>query len=355
MSLKVFRDKIIFFFFWLASLAVNWPLLSTLLYNTDQILEKNLWSNFSYHLLSCTLIFLTSPKNPKFIWYSREHFWAYTYFLICFFLPIFGHAICLVLFLFYKKPDYDHLVEAHEGDSYIVRPELDYEEKLDFVSQSNMLKQKIDEGVDLVPLSDIMSGQDTELKRGAVEKLIQHGTPEAIDLLLKYRNDSSPDVRFFVTAGINRYKKELDEHLEAAKVEMKKNVENTNSRILLAKVYIKYVKSRLLDEISMSSYMNEAKYNLVYAIDAGTNDPDAYKILLEIYETTGEWEKANDLINQMKEKGYIDDMEFTKSSINILYHTRQFHELITHIKKLITFEEIESEWVSMANWWGVTK
>ncbi|EKD41926.1 MAG: hypothetical protein ACD_73C00439G0001, partial [uncultured bacterium] len=47
--------------------------------------------------------------------------------------------------------------------------------------------------LDFMPLADIMEGNDASLKRGAIERLGELKTPEAIQLLMKYRSDPLPE------------------------------------------------------------------------------------------------------------------------------------------------------------------
>lgn len=346
--------KLFFIVFWIVSLLVNWPLLSSIIFNTDSNIKRNLITTASLHLFSCILIFLAVPKRRDFPWYSREQFWAYTLFLICFFLPLFGHAIVLALFLFHKQPAPKELLEKSREDEDLIKPQFTLDEKFDFVRNSAELKKKIGESVDFLPLTDIMAGDDVELKRGAVEKLIQYGTKEAIETLLTYRNDASPDVRFFVTSALTRYKKTMDEELEAAKLEMKNDTSKVSIRILLAKLYIKYIESKLLDEISCNFYLNEAKINLIFAVNSEETNEQAFVMLLDVHERLKEWGEADNLLKQMKGKNLISQNHYLQHCAKINYETKNFPELIGVFREFITASDVDREWSATAHWWGVS-
>lgn len=214
-------------------------------------------------------------------------------------------------------------------------------------------REQVARELDFLPLADVLAGQDVDLKRGAVEKLAQFKTPEAIQVLLAHRGDPSIEVRFYVTTALTRIKRELDEELDAAKKQMKKDVYKISGRIFLAKVYLQYSRSGLLDPVTANAYELEAQYHLDFSLQSEFASVEAFQLLIGIYLGRKNWERALQVVKLLEGRAKASPEDLAKIRIDILYRSGRYEEIPkTLAEQAVIFSD--PHWQAMAHWWRGT-
>jgi len=201
------------------------------------------------------------------------------------------------------------------------------------------------------PIIDILNGSDDNLKRGAVEFLVQLSTPEAVKLIKKCLTDNNTEIRFYAHSNLTK----LDEKFNRRIRELLSNNLNSESNKIkrknffkLGNAYREYAKSGLLDKetsFHYSSLANEAytkylkknpndistiiilgrlndelkKYDeavkfYATAINAGSKSAEPFLGLCKVYydhKNMGAFIKIIKKMNQMKQLEFANEQEKT--------------------------------------------
>ncbi len=274
--------------------------------------------------------------------------WRDVYQFLMLFLPVFGWCTCVILFF-----------TAHLWRSEITFTEEDLPLPYTSITPELILprvqqRERILEELDFTSLPDILMGDDLALKRGAIERLTELKTPDAIDLLLTNRSNPSPEVRFFVTSALTRIKREFDEELESAKEEMKKDIYKISARFLLAKKYFYYSRSRLLGLETSRSYEDESLQNLLFVTESKYASEEAYWLLCDIYQARHEWPQLLNILSLLETSAPAEHLRIAKMRCNAYFHSRQYGELVRHLlEKQPSGLANDPEWNALQQWWGV--
>lgn len=211
--------------------------------------------------------------------------------------------------------------------------------------------KRILEELDLMSLSEILLTEGLDYKRGAIEKLALLKTPEAIALLLHHRSDSSAEVRFHVTAALEKIKREFDEELEAAKNQMKKNPEDLSLNLSLSKIYLQYARSNLLDEATIRHFEREALFHLNQAISSGEADIQSYRMLIQLHKKRLEFDRATEVLTRLDQTMRVPEKEISKERIQICYESGRYPEMVHELRQLKEKGVEDPFWTAWIHWW----
>lgn len=311
------------FLTWMVAGVLETPFTMLLFIPHLAFLERHPFWSLATHGVASVLLFKTSPRKS----------WL-------FLLPFFGWFFALLPLLSDRSKEVQLFPE---DESWPLPGQSITPEKL---SPHIERKERVLQELDFLSLADILRGTDPELKRGAMERLAQLKTPKAIELLLDHRTNPSMEIRFYATSALARVKKEFDEELESAKQEMKKDVYKVSARFLLAKRYVNYARSLLLDPETAASYEREALYHLQFVTQSPYGSEEADWLLVEIYRNREEWDQAFAILGQ--------GGRFEESKAMMYYSMRQFDRLVAQLTTMKTTGILEKRWVSIADWWGVS-
>ena len=206
-------------------------------------------------------------------------------------------------------------------------------------------QERVIRELDFMSLADILASRDLSLKRGAVEKLYQLKTPAALKLLMKYRNDPHPDVRFYVTSTLDRVKHDYE-------MEMKKDM--TTDRLVLAKKYIEYIQSGLLDEGLEQKYFEDVVVQLKTILQSDPVPEEAWWLLIEQYRfrSVSKYRKELlELIAAFEKSGGHDLLKLKRTKAEILFLLGEYREMLQVLK--MEPQDTDPEWKALLFWWGV--
>ncbi len=341
-----------FLFFWfLAGLLEIPPVLFLL--GKPLLVSFGFFTNFLFHGFSVWILAFCTPK--KFGWFHGENLWTRSFLFLAGLMPFFGWLGCFLLFFSYHF--YKPLSSASSGS---IEEEseawMDLPEFVVAPSSREIRQERIIKELDFLPLADIFSGDDVDLKRGAIDRLSQIKTPETIRILLSHRTDVNSDVRFYINAALERIKREFDEQLVAAREEIQKSQYKVSAGIFLAKTYLQYVDSQLLDPAMSHSYVESAKFHLASAIQTEYASVSAYWLLLDIYGKTKSWTKALETLSLLEKSkhGEVEKVNILKARVEIYYQIKNYEEVVHQLSLLDNLKLAEGEWKGMMYWWGVT-
>lgn len=214
--------------------------------------------------------------------------------------------------------------------------------------------ERIAQETNIMPLAEIMTGTDIALIRGAVDKLSQLRTPEAIRILMEQRRSPIAEVRFFVTSALTRIKNEFDEELESAKRHLKNESYKISARFFLAKQYFNYALSGLLDDRMANSYFHEALEHMNIVIRSHHASVEAAWFMVGLLKRLGRHAEALTLLDDHFLLRSDEIAKRLKARADILYETRRFHELREVLAELRPLKPTGQEAMNSAvfDWWG---
>lgn len=308
-------------------------------------LESALWVALACHVVASALIFISVSRE------GEAGRWQWNFLFLTLSLPVAGWG--MLPLLFFGGVSKSASLDLDEDQTLLVGPSM--LQNLRAPTQSR--RTRILRALDFMPLADILASDDIDLKRGAVDKLAQLKTPEAVTLLLQHRSDSSTEMRFYVTSALARIKKEYDEELEAAKKELAKAKDAARARLLLARIYLQYAASGLLDDATVQAHRREALYHL----GAISKMPDVDRLLkgeagqmqLWLHISNQSWEEGLSTIDRLAAEDLVDPQELTRARVQILYRSGRFPEVKQAMTQLAQSGIQDKDWSAVANWWGV--
>lgn len=220
------------------------------------------------------------------------------------------------------------------------------------VQSHEVVAARVRSDLDVMPLSEVMIGTDLGLIRGAVERLAEIRTPEAIAILLAHRGSGLSEVRFFATTALTRIKNEFDEELTGAKREMRKDVYKVSARFFLAKVYVTYARSGLLDAKTTEAYVHEALHHLDIVRKSEFAAAAALWFLIELLMEREEWQQALAVLDEVSSRPDRDTSKVSSVRIFIHYHTGDFKRMREEMASL-PGDGVDPRFQALLNWWGV--
>lgn len=333
---------------WIVAGFLEIPFFEALFFPNPTLLNNYVGFSALTHLIAIILLFFSIPKG--FGWFHGERLWARTFIFWLLYLPMIGWIISGVLFIghTYFAKEYIFEEDEQEEETYDI-----YGKPYGIPTYSGDPSRRIFEELDVVPLVDIFKGEDSNLKRGAIERLVKMRTPEAIGVLQKYKKDSSPDIRFFINSGLTQIKKYFDDELKAAQSEMKQDYYKISARFFLAKEYLHYARSGLLDKKTSDYYEQEAIHHLNEVIKTPYASEQAYWMLIDNYLDLEEWDKALKVLNDLeKNRSSVNTKKIIKTKITIYFNTKQLNQLLKEFSNLKALGSTEPKWSAHLNWWG---
>jgi len=216
-----------------------------------------------------------------------------------------------------------------------------------------ILKQRILKELDISSLAEILLGSDMDLIRGAISRLGEIKTSEAIQLIQQEQMNTSSDIRFLATTTLIRVKREFEEELDSAKQEIKKDIKNIQARQLIAKKYLNYAMSHLLDHETSQIYLEEAIDHLKFALDSPLPPLETCWTLIDTLMETGRWDEALLLLDRLEKEGRSEIQEIVKHRCLIFFKTCRFDKLIAELQSLKGKVLDDKSWQSSLHWWGI--
>jgi hypothetical protein len=336
-----------FLLLWFTAGACELPFLEAMISPVPIFLNEQTPLTLALHLTAIVLMFFSVPKGVG--WFRGERLWARTFMFWLLYLPFVGWILSGCILLCHRFLNKEYVFEEDEIDPVLLYTSLRGIPKYTGDPSKRLLQE-----TDIVPLVDIFKGSDLNLKRGAIERLTELKTPEAIRVLTEHKQDSSPEVRFFINTALTRVKKEFDEELKSAQRKMKENYYKVSARFFLAKEYLAYAKSQLLDPKTSDYYLQEAQHHLQAVIKSEYASDEAYMLMIQHLMDTNQWDLALETLNQLEKRNKtIPQHRLIGARLNIYFQLGQGEKIQEELRHLKATTTLNAEWVSILNWWGV--
>ncbi|ETR71778.1 MAG: hypothetical protein OMM_02232 [Candidatus Magnetoglobus multicellularis str. Araruama] len=192
------------------------------------------------------------------------------------------------------------------------------------------------------PIRDILSSDDPDMKRGAVDYLGRIATPEAVRLLRQCLADDSPEVRFMSHTMLGR--------IDETHIRRIKDIQNDLSKASsedqpalqekLGYSYKAYADSQLLEESTRDYYLKQSEKAYLANLTLSKSDnPNILYTLALIYTTLDDSENAKSYfekgrISALKNNAYMLALRNLLGLAEWLYKESNYTELIDLIKTM---------------------
>ncbi|WP_320174885.1 HEAT repeat domain-containing protein [Maridesulfovibrio sp.] len=221
----------------------------------------------------------------------------------------------------------------------------DYKEKayegggVDIDLPSDITEFLYDE-IDVHPIADILTGDDMEMKRGAVNLLRRIGSAEAVKLLRKSLSDESAEVRFYAHTALTRLEEDYAEAVDKACFRADK-YDSPQSHAELASVYRNYARSGLPEVNMQERSMGLACEHWRKAVEKDQENKDYLMRLAEAYLESRAFSEALHIYRETIKEPVLE-MESRLGICRTFFEMGNFVALFEEVEKLRARPELES-------------
>ncbi|MDO8313479.1 MAG: hypothetical protein Q7T25_16230, partial [Sideroxyarcus sp.] len=128
---------------------------------------------------------------------------------------------------------------------------------------------------------------------------------------------------------------------------------NVGDRLNLAKIYLSYVNSGLLDADLVVAYQNEALFHLNFVLNSSTPTREASQLLIADQLRLRDWAHAEESVQKAHDLNLISDAEMAEYQAEILYSRKQFDKIASVLRLVAAEPTLSADWKSTLLWWGV--
>ena len=281
------------------------------------------------------MMFAYSPEERKDI--RRLYYFSNLTAWVSFFMPVIGLAGCLMVYIsiigFIKSKglaeDYQeetsHMVEEDTVPDSVKNHEA-------FLSNE----------LEVEPIRDILTSDDPDMKRGAVDYLGRIGTPEAVRLLKQCLADDSPEVRFMSHTMLGRIDEKHVRRIKGIQEDLDK-ASSEDQPILQEKLgycYKAYADSELMETSTRDYYLKQSEEAYLANLDlTKSNDPNILYTLAQIYSLLNDSQNAKNYFKKarksaLEKEAYMLTIRAMTGLAEWLYKEKNYTELMELIKKM---------------------
>lgn len=190
-----------------------------------------------------------------------------------------------------------------------------------------------------VPIVDLLSGENVDVKRKSIIVLHKMRSIRAIGLLKHALNDSNVEIKFMAASALLSIENELKKKIKDLETEIEiANSEGFDKiyelRYNLAIVISKYIKSKLLDELSVKALHDQMINALTNAIFEKPGHLEAKMLLAEEYSLKCMYQEALGLLNEILNSPKISSDGGEKLKISAVTLYCEIYYNISDIAKL---------------------
>ena len=194
--------------------------------------------------------------------------------------------------------------------------------------------------IDVHPIADILSGDDMEMKRGAVNLLRRIGSAEAVNLLRKSLSDENAEVRFYAHTALTRLEEDYADAVDKARFRAER-YDSAQAHAELASTYRNYARSGLPEVNMQESSMALACEHWRKAVE---RDQENKEYLLRLAESYAESKSFAEALHIYRET--LNDPELELESrlgiCMVFFEMGNFIALFEGVEKLRARPKLEA-------------
>jgi len=225
----------------------------------------------------------------------------------------------------------------------------DYQEETSYKVEEDPLPESVknheaflSNELDVEPIRDILSSDDPDMKRGAVDYLGRIGTPEAVRILKNCLADDSPEVRFMSHTMLGRIDEKHMRRIKTIQSELSKASSEDQPALQekLGYAYKAYADSELMEISTRDYYLKQSEEAYMANLKlTKSDDPNILFTLAQIYTTLNESDNAKFYFEKAFKSGLEVDayMLALRAMVGLaewLYKEFHYNKLIELVKKM---------------------
>jgi len=268
---------------------------------------------------------------------QRLYYFSHLTGWISFFMPVIGIIGCMsVYFSIISFVSTKGLAEDYQEETARV---VDDEPLPDSVKNHEAFMSN---ELNVEPIRDILSGDDPDMKRGAVDYLGRIGSPEAVRILKQCLADDSPEVRFMSHTMLGRIDEKHVKRIKSLQTDLEKaSIED--QAILYEKLgycYKAYSDSQLLEISTRDYYLKQSEVSYQNNLSlTKSKDPNILFTLANIYTMLKETEKAKSFFeiartSALETDSFMLALRSIIGFLELLYKESLYSELVDSVKTI---------------------
>ncbi len=200
----------------------------------------------------------------------RLDFWVFL--LLCLFMPIYGPIGCLLLVIYriWRRND------AHLAEEFVDYVQSQEHEEDSTRFESGSAEEIIFQELSIQSYTDIMRGSNALLKKALIGKILQEWTPNAVSLLKLALKDEVYEIRSYASTALTTIEDRMNRAIQDARRSAQTAPQDFGLKLKLARAYINYAESGLLDASSAAHYASIATDILKNVDDQVALEEDFY-------------------------------------------------------------------------------
>jgi hypothetical protein len=162
-------------------------------------------------------------------------------------------------------------------------------------------KRDLARELDVESYHEVLRHGETDQKRNALRRLAELGEPKHFDLIRSCLLDPSHEVRLYAYSELERAGRDYEEEIANRSRQLKKQPDNVEALLTLARTYHRYAASGILDPSMAAFYFRSAERYATQAQQHGADDPEAAFVRAAALGRLEEYEDAEACLQALPE------------------------------------------------------
>ncbi len=214
-------------------------------------------------------------------------------------LPFFGSLLflmALIYLIFVKKDEkIAFSTEDTEEEMYgffeFEKPQKSEEE----------LGEVLARALEIEPYIDILRGRDTELKKGALNKLSEIVTPNSVKIMRMALRDENPEVRLMASQALSKIEEKINSDVASASERVSQSPRSIEARNNLGALYYRYALLDIHDETTRRFHLQKALNEFLASLQENCDQEKILLLLGKIFLRIQNYQKAAEIFKKIIE------------------------------------------------------
>lgn len=216
------------------------------------------------------------------------------------------------------------------------------------------VEEMVFEELSIQSYTDIVRGPNRNLKKALISKILQEWTPGAIPLLQIALRDEVYEIRSYASTALTTIEDRMNRRIQEIKRELAEDPEEVSARYRLARSYLNYAESGLLDDSSKHHYATLA-VEAVANTDSETEEDRVGKLTIEMraYRLQGRTDDEFDACGRILDLR-ADHQEALGRLCDIQFERRDFESLQSTSRRFLAVTPEDHPAIESARLWAGT-
>ena len=277
------------------------------------------------------------------------YFWMYAGLAVL--LPLYGALGAAVIFVYLGWGRGSALALTY---TEYVDTDSDAEDRVALSGGS--VDQMIHHELSVQSYMDIMRGPDRLLKKSLITKILSEWTPNSVALLQQALKDSEYEIRSYASTALTAIENRMSVNILRLQTSYEGDPEAEGNRINLARAYLDYATSGLLEEESSRHYANLAGGILRVSSEAGSAQGESERLELltlrgQVARLAGETDAERDIYEEILRR-QPEHQDTLRNLCTLDFREKRFGELRQHCQRFVRHTAPDHPAIPAARLWA---